>query len=72
MNTTNLPEIIDVDFVSDYGADNATYVITITKTLENIQDLKLIVSMDFESQITDTLQGVYKTSYTNVETGKQE
>lgn len=71
LNQTSLEEV-ELDFDSEYGADNSTFVITLTKSVAEEKDLKLVVSMDFVSQITDTLQGVYKTSYVNVDTGKQE
>ncbi|XP_013102535.1 aminopeptidase N isoform X2 [Stomoxys calcitrans] len=63
---------IDVEFESSYNSDYTAYVITLAKTLASEKDLRLIVSMEFVSQITDTLQGVYKTSYINVDTGKRE
>ncbi|XP_037811400.1 aminopeptidase N isoform X2 [Lucilia sericata] len=71
LNQTSLEEI-ELDFDSEYGLDNSTFVVTLTKALAEEKDLKLVLSMDFVSQITDTLQGVYKTSYVNIDTGKQE
>lgn len=70
-NQTSLEEV-ELDFDSEYGANNNTFVVTLAKTFAEEKDLKLVLSMDFVSQITDTLQGVYKTSYVNVDTGKQE
>ncbi|XP_075148016.1 aminopeptidase N isoform X1 [Haematobia irritans] len=63
---------IDIEFESGYNSDYTAYVITLAKSLASEKDLRLMVSMDFISQITDTLQGVYKTSYINVNTGKRE
>lgn len=71
LNQTSLEEI-ELDFDSEYGVDNSTFVITLSKAVAEEKDIKLVLSMDFVSQITDTLQGVYKTSYVNVDTGKQE
>lgn len=71
LNETSLEEI-ELDFDSEYGPDNTTFVVTLGKAVAEEKDLKVVLSMDFKSQITDTLQGVYKTSYINVDTGKQE
>lgn len=55
----------ELDFDSDYGDENATFVVSLEKSLSEESELKLLLSLDFVSQVTDTLQGVYKTSYTN-------
>lgn len=68
----NLMQAIDVEFDGSYNADYSAYVITLAKSLADEKDLRLIVSMDFVSQITDTLQGIYKTSYIDVNTGRKE
>lgn len=65
-------QAIDVEFDGSYNADYSAYVITLAKSLADEKDLRLIVSMDFVSQITDTLQGIYKTSYIDVNTGRKE
>uniref|UniRef100_A0A6P4FGB9 Aminopeptidase N isoform X3 n=1 Tax=Drosophila rhopaloa TaxID=1041015 RepID=A0A6P4FGB9_DRORH len=62
----------ELDFDSDYGDDNATFVISLDRALAEETQLKLLLSLDFISQVTDTLQGVYKTSYINPETNKAE
>ncbi|XP_052836414.1 aminopeptidase N isoform X4 [Drosophila gunungcola] len=62
----------ELEFDSDYGDDNATFVISLDKALAEETQLKLLLSLDFISQVTDTLQGVYKTSYTNPDTRKEE
>ncbi|KRG01187.1 aminopeptidase N isoform X2 [Drosophila mojavensis] len=59
---------VDLDFDSDYGESNATFVITLDKDLAGESNLRVLLSLDFVSQVTDTLQGIYKTSYTNPET----
>ncbi|XP_049305207.1 aminopeptidase N isoform X5 [Bactrocera dorsalis] len=63
---------IELDFDGKYGENNSSFVVAVSKGIEDERDVKLIVSMDFVSQITDTLQGVYRTSYTNLETNKIE
>lgn len=63
---------IEVEYDGEYGAGNSTFVITTPQYLADVKDLQLVVSMDFTSQLTDTLQGIYKTGYTNLETAKQE
>lgn len=70
-NQASLEEV-ELDFDSEYGVDNSTFVVTLAKSVAEEKDLRLVLSMDFVSQITDTLQGVYKTSYYNFETKKQE
>ncbi|XP_017131390.1 aminopeptidase N isoform X2 [Drosophila elegans] len=62
----------ELEFDSDYGDDNATFVISLDKALAEETQLKLLLSLDFISQVTDTLQGVYKTSYINPDTRKEE
>ncbi|KAH8363302.1 hypothetical protein KR084_008012, partial [Drosophila pseudotakahashii] len=62
----------ELEFDSDYGEDNATFVIGLDKALAEENQLRLMLSLDFISQVTDTLQGVYKTSYTNPDTKKEE
>lgn len=56
---------VDLDFDSDYGENNATFVIRLAKDLAGDSKLRVLLSLDFVSQVTDTLQGIYKTSYTN-------
>ncbi|XP_017052623.1 aminopeptidase N isoform X2 [Drosophila ficusphila] len=68
----NATEEQELDFDSDYGDDNTTFVINLEKALAEESQLKLLLSLDFVSQVTDTLQGVYKTSYTNPDTKKEE
>lgn len=63
---------VELEFDSDYGLNNQTFVVVLNKELAKEKNLTLILSMDFVSQITDTLQGVYKTSYANVQTGREE
>ncbi|KAH8295316.1 hypothetical protein KR018_009945, partial [Drosophila ironensis] len=62
----------ELDFDSDYGEDNATFVVSLDKSLAGETELRLLLSLDFVSQVTDTLQGVYKTSYTNPDTNQLE
>lgn len=69
---SNASEEQDLDFDSDYGEDNATFVINLSKTLAVETQLRVLLSLDFVSQVTDTLQGVYKTSYTNPDTKNEE
>ncbi|ALC46775.1 sda, partial [Drosophila busckii] len=64
----NDSEEVELDFDSDYGEDNATFVIKLDKKLAAEQQLRVLLSLDFVSQITDTLQGIYKTSYINPDT----
>lgn len=71
LNSLNNDEI-DLEFDSDYNEDNTTFVITLANKLEDIKNLRVLVSMDFVSEITDTLQGIYKTSYINLETNQKE
>jgi len=47
-------------------------VISLDKAYSGETQLKLQLSLDFISQVTDTLQGVYKTSYINPDTNKEE
>ncbi|XP_030375833.1 aminopeptidase N isoform X2 [Scaptodrosophila lebanonensis] len=63
---------LEVDFDSDYGENNATFVINLSKDLVSKTKLRVVLSLDFVSQVTDTLQGVYKTSYLNTANNKQE
>ncbi|XP_012161752.1 aminopeptidase N isoform X1 [Ceratitis capitata] len=71
-NASAAAEEIELDFDGKYGESNSTFVVAINKGIEDEHEVKLIVSMDFVSQITDTLQGVYRTSYTNLESNKIE
>ncbi|XP_030558822.1 aminopeptidase N isoform X1 [Drosophila novamexicana] len=64
----NGSEEVELDFDSDYGDNNATFVVRLAKDLATEPKLRLWLSLDFVSQVTDTLQGIYKTSYTNPET----
>ncbi|XP_034484663.1 aminopeptidase N [Drosophila innubila] len=62
---SNATEEVELDFDSDYGDNNATFVIKLAKELSTESNLRLMLSLDFVSQVTDTLQGIYKTSYVN-------
>ncbi|KAH8407044.1 hypothetical protein KR222_004776, partial [Zaprionus bogoriensis] len=68
----NASEEIDLEFDSDYGDANSTFVVKLNKQYANELQLRVLLSLDFVSQITDTLQGIYKTSYTNPTTRKLE
>ncbi|KAH8242277.1 hypothetical protein KR038_008937 [Drosophila bunnanda] len=70
--TSNVSDEQEVDFDSDYGDENGTFVIHLDKSLSGETQLRLLLSLDFVSQLTDTLQGVYKTSYLNPDTKKNE
>ncbi|EDW27974.1 GL27230 [Drosophila persimilis] len=70
--TSNGSDELELDFDSDYGEDNATFVVRLDKSLAAETKLRLLLSLDFVSQVTETLQGVYKTSYTNPDTKKPE
>lgn len=62
----------DLKFNCDYGKDNSTFVVMLNETYANESQLRVQLSLNFVSQITDTLQGIYKTSYTNRETKNLE
>ncbi|KAH8332320.1 hypothetical protein KR074_000992, partial [Drosophila pseudoananassae] len=62
----------ELDFDSDYGDDNATFVVSLDKALSEEPGLRLLLSLDFVSLVTDTLQGVYKTSYTKPKSNQVE
>ncbi|BFF92068.1 aminopeptidase N [Drosophila madeirensis] len=70
--TTTGSDELELDFDSDYGEDNATFVVRLDKSFAAEPKLRLLLSLDFVSQVTETLQGVYKTSYTNPDTKKPE
>lgn len=72
LSNVSASDEIELDFDGKYGENNSSFVVAIIRGIEDERDVKLIVSMDFVSQITDTLQGVYRTSYTNLETNKIE
>lgn len=59
----------DLAFDAFYGRNNQTYVIQIKERGENF--LNVTVILDFESQLSDTLQGLYKGSFTDEETGEK-
>lgn len=61
----NATEEVELDFDSDYGDNNATFVVKLAKELSTDSNLRVLLSLDFVSQVTDTLQGIYKTSYVN-------
>ncbi|EDV90658.1 aminopeptidase N isoform X2 [Drosophila grimshawi] len=63
---------VELDFDSDYGDNNDTFIVTLAKSLATESNLRVLLSMDFVSQVTDTLQGIYKTSYTNPNTNQLE
>ena len=67
--SANLEEI-DVEFDSEYNEDNTTFVIKLSDKAAAVG--KLQVSMDFVSAITDTLQGIYKTSYYKMNSNEKE
>lgn len=69
---SNVSDEQEVDFDSDYGDENGTFVVSLDKALAGETQLRLLLSLDFVSQLTDTLQGVYKTSYLNPDTKKTE
>ncbi|KAH8382048.1 hypothetical protein KR009_001575, partial [Drosophila setifemur] len=69
INSTDEPEL---DFDSDYGEDNATFVVNLDKALAGETEMRLLLSLDFVSQVTDTLQGVYKTSYPSADSKETE
>ncbi|XP_041449486.1 aminopeptidase N isoform X2 [Drosophila obscura] len=70
--TTNGSDELELDFDSDYGEDNSTFVVRLDKSLAAELKFRLLLSLDFVSQVTETLQGVYKTSYINPDTKKPE
>lgn len=59
----------DVAFDAIYGRNNQSYVIRIKERGENLRNLTII--LDFESQLSDTLQGFYKGSFNDEETGSK-
>ncbi|XP_055901908.1 aminopeptidase N isoform X2 [Eupeodes corollae] len=67
-----VPDATDLDFESEYGDNNTTFVIKVDKVVESEKDLKLVIYLDFVSEITSTLQGIYKTSYVNADTLQKE
>ncbi|XP_034112270.1 aminopeptidase N isoform X1 [Drosophila albomicans] len=60
---SNASEEIELDFECDYGEGNDTFVVKLANKLANESQLRVLLSLDFVSQVTDTLQGIYKTSY---------
>lgn len=60
----------DLKFECNYGEDNSTFVVTLNEAYANESQLRVELSLQFVSQITDTLQGIYKTSYTSPEATK--
>lgn len=61
--TIHLAQVLDIDnqeiaFDAGYGRNNQSYVIRIKERGENLRNLTII--LDFESQLSDTLQGFYK------------
>ncbi|KAH8388432.1 hypothetical protein KR093_006169, partial [Drosophila rubida] len=60
---SNGSEETELDFDSDYGEGNDTFVVELNKALAGESQLRVLLSLDFVSQVTDTLQGIYKTSY---------
>lgn len=51
-----------IDFEGSYGNDNQTYQITLLKAIQQ-NPITVRVYLIFKSQLTDTLQGFYKTTY---------
>jgi len=66
----NATEEVELDFDSDYGDNNSTFVVKLDKELASESNLQVLLSLDFVSQVTDTLQGIYKTSYVNPDSKK--
>lgn len=66
----NATEEVELDFDSDYGDNNSTFVVKLDKELASESNLRVLLSLDFVSQVTDTLQGIYKTSYVNPDSKK--
>lgn len=60
----------DLKFNCDYGKDNSTFVVRLNETYANESGLRVQLSLNFVSQITDTLQGIYKTSYKDPKTNQ--
>lgn len=51
-----------IEFEGSYGTDNQTYEITLSKS-NHQSPISIRVYLIFKSQLTDTLQGFYKTTY---------
>ncbi|XP_068153557.1 aminopeptidase N isoform X1 [Drosophila tropicalis] len=68
----NETDEVELDFDSDYGENNDSFVVKLNPSLASEARLKIALSLDFVSQVTDTLQGVYKTSYINPDTKQTE
>lgn len=51
-----------IEFEGSYGNDNQTYEITLSKSYHQ-SPISIRVYLIFKSQLTDTLQGFYKTTY---------
>ncbi|XP_055381623.1 aminopeptidase N isoform X2 [Condylostylus longicornis] len=61
-----------VEFEKGYGRDMETYYVKILNGIQDHERVTLSLHIEFISKITDTLQGIYKTSYTNALNGNKE
>ncbi|XP_062552092.1 aminopeptidase N isoform X2 [Armigeres subalbatus] len=59
----------DIAFDAIYGRNNQSYVIRIKENGVNVHNITVI--LDFESQLSDTLQGFYKGSFVDEENGQK-
>lgn len=62
-----------VPFTTDYGEDDESYMFTLDPAYRAVNSKKhitLLVRMNFQSRLTSTLQGFYKTRYYDDLTGK--
>lgn len=57
---------------SGYGENNETYIIKVLSDLKSNKNVTLSIDLEFHSQLTDTLQGFYKTSYIDPMTGARK
>jgi aminopeptidase N len=56
----------NIDFITEYGANNQSYIIKLKQTKHRITNLSVL--LEFNSKITSTLQGFYKGTFNNEET----
>ena len=54
-----------------YGENNATYIITLLEYLDTSKGVSVNVDIKFTSHLTDTLQGFYRTSYSDSQSQKK-
>ncbi|XP_058451744.1 aminopeptidase N isoform X2 [Malaya genurostris] len=59
----------DIAYDAFYGRNNLSYTIVLKERDEVIENITII--LDFESKLSDTLQGFYKGRFHDAETGKQ-